>query len=777
MTRRSRAWAILLSATLLFAASCGRDPEKAKRRYLENGNRYAQQGKFKEAIIMYRNALKRDARFGEAYLRLGDAEMRRGMPAQAVAAYRRAVELYSDPEEPAGKLADIYLAAYVLSPRKDPLLLREVEDLASSLAAKNPNSFQALRLRAFLNLTDTTDKTQEHLFRAIEFFKKADAVKPKQPELRLAMVQTMAQVGQLEEAEKYAREIIQDSPSAAGAYWFLSRLYLQQNRLKDADAVIDRLIQSNPRVAAYKVDRAEFLFATQRKDEAMRALAELAASRDADAGLLKRVGDTYLRLKEPQKAYDTYASGIGKFPAQKTEFRLKMIPALLAQQKRDEAIRLAETAVREDPSNNGAISMRASLWLNFGSKEQFDAAVKDLQQLISKEPNNAVIRYNLGRAYHSRGELDAARTQYTEAVKISKYLTAAHLGLGQIALTKGDAGKAVSSADDILSYDPSNLAARILRVNGLMASGNTNQARIDINNYLKDTPDNPDLRYQLAIVNFIERRYQEAEQQFRALQQRFPNDLRLLFAIAEVMLRTNRQADAMRLVQEAYRKNPDQPGLKLAVANTAMRVNQLDTAEQQFRALLALDPNNIDITMRLAEILRRKGQVNASLDLLKQAYARNAAYPGLALQLALTHEALGDWRSAIPLYEALLKQDPNHLIALNNLAYRYADMGKDLDTALTYAQRAQQRAPTSDDVTDTLAWVYIRKNLNDTAISLLKPLIAKQPRNPLFHYHLGLALLQKGDRTAARQSLQTALSLNPSKEDAQKIQEALSRAG
>jgi len=147
------------------------------------------------------------------------------------------------------------------------------------------------------------------------------------------------------------------------------------------------------------------------------------------------------------------------------------------------------------------------------------------------------------------------------------------------------------------------------------------------------------------------------------------------------------------------------------------------------------------------------------------------------MQLALTHEALGDWRSAVPLYEAILKQDPNHLIALNNLAYRYADMGKDLDTALTYAQRAQQRAPGNDDVADTLAWVYIRKNLNDTAISVLKPLIAKQPRNPLFHYHLGLALLQKGDRTAARLSLQTALSLNPSREDEQRIREALSKAG
>lgn len=777
MNRSWRIGAALAAALCVFGVSCTRDPEKAKRRYLENGNRYMQQGKVREAIIMYRNALKRDPRFGEAWLKLGDAEMRRGMPAQAVAAYRRAVELYPDPEEPAGKLADIYLAAYVLSPKKDPLLLREVQELASSLAAKNPNSYQALRLRAFQHLADTTDKTQEHLFRAIEFFKKADAVKPKQPELRLAMVQTMALAGQAEEAEKYAREILADTPQVTGAYWFLSRLYLQQNRLKDADAVVDQLIASNPSALALQVDRAEYLFATQRKDAAMKALESLAASPKADPALLKRIGDAYLRFREPQKAYDLFNQAIQKFPAQKTEFRLRMIPALLAMQKQQEAIRVAETAVAEDPSNNGALSMRASLWLNFGTKEQFEAAVKDLQQLISKEPNNAVIRYNLGRAYHARGELDAARTQYAEAVKASRYLTSAHLGLGLIALAKGEHGKAVSEADEILSYDPSNLAARILRVNGLVAGGNTNQARIDVLNYLKDTPDNPDLKYQLAVINFLERRYQEAESQFRALQKQFPNDLRLLFAIAEVMLRTNRQAEALRLVQEAQRRDPANPALQFALGNTAARVNQLDLAEQQYRALLAARPDAHDVAIRLADVLRRKGQAAAALELLKQAYAKNPTFPGLAVQLALTHEAAGDWRSAVPIYEEVLKRDPNNLVALNNLAYRYADMGKDLDMALTYAQRAQQRAPTNDDIIDTLAWVYIRKNLNDTAVSLLRPLIVKQPRNPLFHYHLGLALLQKGDRAAARQSLQTALSLNPNREDEQKIREALAKAG
>ena len=61
-----------LSATVLlcFVAACNRDPNVAKKKYVENGNRYYEKGKYKEALIMYRNALKRDMRFGEAYYRL-----------------------------------------------------------------------------------------------------------------------------------------------------------------------------------------------------------------------------------------------------------------------------------------------------------------------------------------------------------------------------------------------------------------------------------------------------------------------------------------------------------------------------------------------------------------------------------------------------------------------------------------------------------------------------------------------------------------------------------
>src|SRR5438552_15693146 len=78
---------------VLFAASCSRDPNVVKLRYLNNGNKYFDKGKYREASIMYRTALQKDAKFGAAYYHLALADLKLQQPVSAVQSLRRAVEL------------------------------------------------------------------------------------------------------------------------------------------------------------------------------------------------------------------------------------------------------------------------------------------------------------------------------------------------------------------------------------------------------------------------------------------------------------------------------------------------------------------------------------------------------------------------------------------------------------------------------------------------------------------------------------------------------------
>ncbi len=67
---------VLVLSLAMTAVSCSRDPNVVKVKYLQNGNRYFEKGKYKEAYIMYRNALKKDPKYSEAYYRVGLAELR-----------------------------------------------------------------------------------------------------------------------------------------------------------------------------------------------------------------------------------------------------------------------------------------------------------------------------------------------------------------------------------------------------------------------------------------------------------------------------------------------------------------------------------------------------------------------------------------------------------------------------------------------------------------------------------------------------------------------------
>jgi Flp pilus assembly protein TadD len=141
----------------------------------------------------------------------------------------------------------------------------------------------------------------------------------------------------------------------------------------------------------------------------------------------------------------------------------------------------------------------------------------------------------------------------------------------------------------------------------------------------------------------------------------------------------------------------------------------------------------------------------------------------------MIYEGTGKSDQAKPLWEQVLKIQPDNPLALNNLAFAKAQDGVDLDQALTMSQKARQQMPSNPQVSDTLGWIYVKKNLSDDAVRIFKDLTAQVPNSPTFHYHYGVALLQKGDKPSAKKELLTALADKPSTNEELKIKELLQK--
>jgi Flp pilus assembly protein TadD len=125
------------------------------------------------------------------------------------------------------------------------------------------------------------------------------------------------------------------------------------------------------------------------------------------------------------------------------------------------------------------------------------------------------------------------------------------------------------------------------------------------------------------------------------------------------------------------------------------------------------------------------------------------------------------------LYEHALSLDPQMPVAANNLAWDYAERGQNLDVALNLAQTAKAKLPNTSAVTDTLGWVYYKKELGSLAVTSFEEAVRQAPSDPSIRYHLGLAYLKTGDQKKARASLEGALKLSPDFKEAADAKKAL----
>ena len=490
------------------------------------------------------------------------------------------------------------------------------------------------------------------------------------------------------------------------------------------------------------------------------------------------VGDFFLRIRELDLAMQRYEEGVKESAnaKEKHSYQKRMVEVLVKQDKKEEAQQLIQEVLKEDGKDSEAIAIRASLSLLTGTKEQLQSAINDLQTVVSRMPENPVLRYNLGRAHLAKQNVQAARVQFEEAIKIRPDYLLPRITLAEIMLRNKEWGKVIQMAQDILVYDPNSVPARLLRSRALIGMNDYKAAREELRQTSQRFPELPEARLQLAAIDLQDKNYKEAGEGFRKLFSQ-SQDPRALMGIVETHLAQKQTGEALKLLREELAKNPDRMEYRVAIANICANTGDYATAIAEYKTVLDRVPRSSEVWLRLGETHRRAGDQNSAAAAFKKAQELAPNNVAAFVHLAMMYDTSGRAAEAKPLYEQVLRLQPDHPIALNNLAFMMAESGTDLDQALTMAQRAKQRLPQDNNVSDTLGWIYIKKNLSDTAIGIFKDLVQKEPDRSTYRYHLAMALYQKGDKEQAKKECEQALKSNPPKDEEAKIRDLLAKLG
>ncbi len=775
----------LVALTLI---SCNRDPEVAKQRYLESGNKYFDAGRLKEASIMYRKAIDKDRKFGQAYYRLALVSLKQNSVAGSVPALRRAVELLKpgtpDSNDAVLKLSEIFVVAAQGQPKNESLV-KEVQDNVAKLLKLNPNGWEGLKLSGDLSMLELTKQfragdsvaAKKALVDSLTHYRAALTVKPGDYIITLAVARALILNGETGESEALLKQLMDKDKKNLSAYYDAYRLYVGQRRLPDAEGVLKAAIKNLPKDTALRLELARFYYGTQRNDDLLVLLKEMKANLKDFPNAYLQAGDFFIRVNKFDDALKQYEEGIQKDPGNKNTYLKHEIESYVRQNKLDLAMAKNEEILKSDPKDPEARGLKATFMLDKGQVTQ---AMTELQSVVTAKPGNFVARFNLGRAHFARGELEQARQEFDKTLEIRPDYLPARFAQTQVALLRGDLDSAIRYADEILKLSPNAVQARVMKAAALQRQQKYDDARALLQPIVDKDPTQVEALLELGVLDLNQKKNKEAIELFQKAYAAAPGNVRGLLGQSKAFLLDGQVEKSVDLIKGEATKNPARMDLQQELGNAQMAAGQFDAAIGTYQGLIAkvkAPKAQAELWSRIAQSYRYKGDMQHAVESLEKAHQVSPDNGSIDTNLAMLYEELGKTDMARKYYEAAIKMDGTNAYALNNLAYLISESNGDLNEALTYAQRAKQKLPNFSEITDTIGWIYLKKNLTDSAIDNFKSLVIQAPQNPVFRYHYAMALNQKGDREAAKKECQIALQNRPTKAQEADIRKLLAKIG
>ena len=749
----------ILSAGIV---SCRQTPQQ----YVAKGDAFYEAGKLDDAIINYKKAIQRDAKFGEGYYRLGLAELKTGHSREAYGALTTASTLLPNRTDVQVTLADFLSLGYFSSKNRPAAIYTQLNKLTDDLIAEDPNSYDGLRIKGALAWTDGRLKDAE------EFFRKANASKPMQPALITTWVQVLFQDKQSSEAEKLALELIEAHKETGRIYDILFAYYRSENRMEEAENILRTKLKNNPLDINDALELAMFYSAAGKRDQMTATLQRLLDDPKTFPDARLKVGDFYSALHDWPEAMRLYQEGAAANTKEKVTYLKRIADSWLAQGKGEQAAGVVGEILKEHPNDDATKAVNASLLLKTGKPDKVQAAVDALQDLVKKQPDNPLLQFTLGKALLAKGDQNQATMQFRESLKKRPRYLPSIMALAELNLAKKDYAQALQYASSALSVNPRLTQARLVRTAGLLGTQRYSEARTELASLATDVPQNVEVQFQLANLDLAEKKFPQAKTRFEQLSEK--DKYRSLAGLVDVYRAQGEVDKALSRLTLELGKSPNTSAIHYLLAETALRARRYDLALEQYKQLQDMSPPTAQLQMRLGAVYQLKGDFNKAIASFQHAKEMAPRDPLVAGALADAFRVSGRNVEAAQSYRRVLVLDPENANAMNNLAYVLLDTGGS-DEAQSLVQKALQKSPSNPNFADTLGMVYLKKNLEGSAVQVFSGLAQRFPDNPVFRYHYALSLTQKGQRAKAKTELEAALSKSPPDELRKSIQSSLAK--
>lgn len=389
------------------------------------------------------------------------------------------------------------------------------------------------------------------------------------------------------------------------------------------------------------------------------------------------------------------------------------------------------------------------------AETQFDAAAARLQKVLAREPEQVDALLLLADLAGLRGDPAAVGDWLNRAVTAAPKAGAPRRRLIDWLIAQDRAAEALPHAEALVSADPRNLVSLQLlaRVQGL--AGNR-EALVRTIQLIESTQiDDADWFFAAGMLKLGLGDLAGAQESFGRAIQRKPDHVRARLNLARVQQMAGDADGAMRQATGLQQDFPTAPvGFQLA-GQLLLASNRPADAVKPLTEALAIDPTQRDTVLLLADATRRTGN-QAQAQTVLDAWLQDHPTDGeVAIQLSLLRQADGDPTGAIAALEPAWRAGSKDPMLLNNLAWL---MGQAHDPrALEVAAHAYELQPADATVADTYGWLLHQAGDDARALEVLTGAHNAVPDQPSIAYHLAVVLAATGRGNEARVLLRETL--------------------
>ena len=379
---------------------------------------------------------------------------------------------------------------------------------------------------------------------------------------------------------------------------------------------------------------------------------------------------------------------------------------------------------------------------------------------LSASLAQASLHTTLAAAYVSSGQAAKGKAALNAAISLSpKFVPALILGARQRA-TEGDVIGALGIAEGILADEPGQAEAWNLKGDLLFfGQRHTGDAEMAYRKALQLDPGLLAARFSLISALEQSAKTSAAEEELVQLRKLAPQHPQTRYLEAQHAFYKGDYRAARNHISQLLRIAPKDPGVLQMAGAIEYRLTVWTQAETYLARALQISPDLAMARRLLISTYLQSGQLKKAVSLLDSTLARADSDPGLFPIAGEVYLQNGDIIRAEKYFAKALAMDPKDVGRRTALAMARVSSGRVSEGLVELQDIASTDKSTLPDL--ALVTLHLRQRDYNSALAAIEKIERKLPDKPVAANLRAQAYLGKGDVLAARQSLEQAIQMDP----------------